>query len=276
MDIKQANARLENFLSRQLEPLLSVAWRLGLPYPQQAVEAIWREMMKSHAHDSIGGCNSDRVNAMVKARLLSGQEKASQLYELNMQMLAKGISAQQQGKKILVFNALPYTRDGLVALTLYLPGADFRIVDGDGQTCRWQILRETSQDMSVIVQELSNSSEAVFYRKCEILLEASALPACGYTTFYLQEGRACDFAAPSSADSALENPWLRLTLEQGRIVLLDKRSGKRWADLIQLVDGGDAGIPITIPRRKLTGALARKGRWCPSPGSRARWPIRWR
>ena len=241
MDIKQANARLENFLSRQLEPLLSVAWRLGLPYPQQAVEAIWREMMKSHAHDSIGGCNSDRVNAMVKARLLSGQEKASQLYELNMQMLAKGISAQQQGKKILVFNALPYTRDGLVALTLYLPGADFRIVDGDGQTCRWQILRETSQDMSVIVQELSNSSEAVFYRKCEILLEASALPACGYTTFYLQEGRACDFAAPSSADSALENPWLRLTLEQGRIVLLDKRSGKRWADLIQLVDGGDAG-----------------------------------
>lgn len=241
MDIKQANARLENFLSRQLEPLLSVAWRLGLPYPQQAVETIWREMMKSHAHDSIGGCNSDRVNAMVKARLLSGQEKANQLYELNMQMLAKGISAQQQGKKILIFNALPYSRDGLVALTLYLPGTDFRIVDGDGQPCRWQIMRETSQDMSVIVQELSNGSEAVFYRKCEILLEASALPACGYTTFYLQEGLTCGFTVPVSTNCALENPWLRLTLEQGRVNLLDKRSGKRWEDVIHLVDGGDAG-----------------------------------
>lgn len=68
--------------------------------------------MKSHAHDSIGGCNADRVNAMVKARLLSGQEKAERLYELNMQMLANGITAQQQGKKIIVFNALPSVRDG--------------------------------------------------------------------------------------------------------------------------------------------------------------------
>lgn len=241
MDIKQANVRLENFVSRQLEPLLSVAWTLGLPYPQRAVETIWREAMKSHAHDSIGGCNADRVNAMVKARLLSGQEKADQLYELNMQMLANGITAQQQGKKIIVFNALPSARDGLVALTLYLPGDAFRIVDEHGQPCRWQIVRETSQDMSVIVQELSNSPDPVFYRKCEILLETTALPACGYTTLYLQEECLPGFVTPSSTENVLENSWLRLTLEGERVVLVDKRSGKCWDNLIQLVDGGDAG-----------------------------------
>lgn len=241
MDIKQANVRLENFVSRQLEPLLSVAWTLGLPYPQRAIETIWREAMKSHAHDSIGGCNADRVNAMVKARLLSGQEKAERLYELNMQMLANGITAQQQGKKIIVFNALPSVRDGLVALTLYLPGEAFRIVDEQGQPCRWQIMRETSQDMSVIVQELSNSPDPVFYRRCDILLEVASLPACGYTTLYLQDECAPGFAVPSSTEEALENPWLRLTLEGEQVVLVDKRSGKRWENLIQLVDGGDAG-----------------------------------
>jgi len=240
-DIKQANARLEDFVSRQLEPLLSVNWMLGLPYPQSVVENIWREAMKSHAHDSIGGCNSDRVNAVVKARLLAGQEKANQLYELNMQMLAKGITARQDGKKIIIFNALPGEREGLVALTLYLPGETFRIVDEQGQACRWQILQETSQDMSVIVQELSNSSEPVFYRKCDILLEVSALPASGYTTLYLQEQGSPGFSASSATLPVLENQWLRLTLEDGRVVLLDKRSGKQWNNVIQLVDGGDAG-----------------------------------
>lgn len=241
MDIKQTNARLENFVSRQLEPLLSVSWSLGLPYPQQVVENIWREAMKSHAHDSIGGCNSDRVNAIVKDRLLSGQEKASQLFELNMQMLANGISAQQDGKKIIIFNALPSPRDGLVALTLYLPGEDFSIVDEQGHSCRWQILQETSQDMSVIVQELSNSPYPVFYRKCQILLEVSAIPASGYSTLYLQEGVPSCFARSSSLTHALENQWLRLTLEGDQVVLVDKRSGKRWDNLILLVDGGDAG-----------------------------------
>lgn len=241
MDIKQANVRLENFVSRQLEPLLSVVWQLGLPYPQRAVETIWREAMKSHAHDSIGGCNADRVNAMVKARLLSGQEKAEQLYELNMQMLANGITAQQLGKKIIIFNALPSIRDGLVALTVYLPGEAFRIVDEQEQPCRWQIVRETTQDMSVIVQELSNGPDPVLYRKCDILLESTSLPACGYTTLYLQEECAPGFVVPPSTQEVLENPWLRLTLDGEQVVLVDKRSGKRWQNLIQLVDGGDAG-----------------------------------
>ncbi|MCS2147068.1 glycoside hydrolase family 38 N-terminal domain-containing protein [Scandinavium manionii] len=241
MDIKQANARLENFVSQQLEPLLSVVWRLGLPYPQTAVENIWREAMKSHAHDSIGGCNSDRVNAMVKARLTSGQESASQLFELNMKMLAEGIDARQQGKKIIIFNSLPYERDGRVALTLYVPGTDFCIVDASGQPCRWQIVHEEQQDMSVIVQELSNSTTTVWYRKCTLLLEAKALPACGYQTLYLQEDCAAGFVATSGEISALENAWLRLTLDEGQISLLDKRSGKRWEHILQLVDGGDAG-----------------------------------
>jgi len=241
MDIKQANARLEDYVSRQLEPLLSVNWMLGLPYPQTVVENIWREAMKSHAHDSIGGCNSDRVNAIVKARLLAGQEKANQLYELNMQMLANGINAQQEGKKIIIFNALPAQRKGLVALTLNLPGETFRIVDQQGQPCRWQILQQRAQDMSVIVQELSNSPEPVFYRQCDILLDVSAVPACGYITLYLQEEETAGFTTSLSTLSALENQWLRLTLEGQQVVLLDKRSGKQWDNLIQLVDGGDAG-----------------------------------
>ena len=241
MDIKQLNARLERFVSQALEPLLAVAGRLGLPCPQQAVENIWRGAMKSQAHDSIGGCNADRVNSMVKARLCDGLESAQQLFELNMAMLAEGITAQQTGKKIIVFNPLPHARDAHVRLTLYTPHADFCIVDAAGTPCRWQLLHDEPQDMSLIVQELSNSSTTTWYRKCDILLEAGALPACGYQTFYLQEGRAAGFDAPTAGGNVLENRWLRLELAHGQLELLDKRTQQRYPAVLRLVDGGDAG-----------------------------------
>ncbi len=44
MDIKLLNAKLEQFVSQQLEPLLSINWRLGLPYPQTAIDNIWRKL----------------------------------------------------------------------------------------------------------------------------------------------------------------------------------------------------------------------------------------
>ncbi|HEY3591273.1 MAG TPA: glycoside hydrolase family 38 C-terminal domain-containing protein [Buttiauxella sp.] len=242
VDIKLLNARLEQTLSQHLEPLLAVNWQLGLPYPQHAVENIWREAMKSHAHDSIGGCNSDRVNAMVKNRLESGLEMAEQLIELNMKMLSEGISAQQKGKKIIIFNARPHVSSGLVELTIFTPEHDFRVVDGTGKECRWQIVEEGRQDMSIIVQELSNSTETTWYRKCKLLLEVADIPACGYQTLYLQEGVSAGFDKQSRPTATLENEWLRLDAdEQGILTLTDKRSRQVYPHILQLVDGGDAG-----------------------------------
>lgn len=242
VDIKQLNAQLEQTLSQHLEPLLAVNWRLGLPYPQSAVDNIWREAMKSHAHDSIGGCNSDRVNAMVKNRLESGLEMANQLIDLNMKMLAEGITAQQDGKKIIIFNARPQIRRGLVELTIFTPEQDFRVVDGAGHECRWQIVEEGRQDMSIIVQELSNSTETTWYRKCKLLLEVSEIPASGYQTLYLQEGVSAGFSPQAAAVVKLENEWLRLEAdEQGVLTLTDKRSQQTYHNILQLVDGGDAG-----------------------------------
>lgn len=222
VDIKLLNAQLEQFVSQQLEPLLAINWRLGLPYPQTAIDNIWRKAMQSHAHDSIGGCNSDRVNSMVKARLKDGLESANQLFDLNMKMLACGIEATQEGKKVIIFNSLPHKRDAQVRITLYTPEKQFCIKDDAGRPCRWQLIHEEKQDMSLIVQELANSTTTTWYRKCEILLEAKDLPSCGYRTFYLLEGENAGFDTPThiQAENILENEWLKLEIHQGQLLSL--------------------------------------------------------
>ncbi|MGF1760855.1 alpha-mannosidase [Photobacterium sagamiensis] len=243
MDIKLANARLEQRVSQYLEPLLAVNWTLGLPYPAKAVEKIWLEAMKSHPHDSIGGCNSDRVNQMVLGRLASGIEMADQLIELNLRKLCEGIEAQQEGTKILLFNSLPFVRDGVIELTLLTPETDFQVVDSMGNPCRYQVVAEELQDMSTIVQELSNDTEPTWYHKLTLLLEVPKVPSAGYLTLYLQEGVVSDNATVSRVESrVIANDWLELTLQtDGRLSLLDKRNQTSYDNIMQLVDGGDDG-----------------------------------
>lgn len=244
MDIKQANARLEQLLSRQLEPLLALNYSQGLPYPQSAINAIWRSAMKSHAHDSIGGCNSDRVNAMVLNRLESGIEMAEQLLELNFRKLTEGIEAQVAGTKVVVFNSVPKARDSLVELTIYTPHQQVAFVDGEGQPLRYQIISESQQDMSTIIQELSNNTTTTWYRKLELAVEVTAIPACGYTTIYLQEetDNAGELPVTVSQAKRITNPWFELEhLADNTIRLTDLRNNRHYSNAFELVDGSDEG-----------------------------------
>src|SRR5690606_15255578 len=87
-DIKKANADAEKLLTLVLEPVLTIGWSLGMPYPHGFLERAWKTLLKSHAHDSIGGCNSDEVNHAVKQRCLDVLESGSALLELRMRAIA--------------------------------------------------------------------------------------------------------------------------------------------------------------------------------------------
>ncbi|RJX75273.1 alpha-mannosidase [Vibrio sinensis] len=244
MDIKLANARLEQLLSRHLEPLAALNFANGLPYPQSAINSIWRSAMKSHAHDSIGGCNSDRVNVMVLNRLESGIEMAEQLLELNFRKLAEGIEAQVDGTKVVVFNSVPKLRDSLVELTIYTAADTIAFVDGTGSLLPYQIVHESQQDMSTIIQELSNDTTTTWYRKLVLAVELKAIPACGYTTIYLQEGMGvCSQATTSPSDTKhIANQWFDIEhLADNSISLIDRRNGHQYHNVFELTDGSDQG-----------------------------------
>ncbi|MGR5359497.1 glycoside hydrolase family 38 C-terminal domain-containing protein [Vibrio mediterranei] len=244
MDIKLANEKLETLVSRYLEPLLTLNYTNGLTYPQNAVNQIWREAMKSHAHDSIGGCNSDRVNSMVLNRLLSGIETAEQLLELNFRKLTQGIQASVDGTKIVVFNSVPKKRDSLVEVTIYTPSDKFKIVDQQGNELQYQIIDESQQDMSTIIQELSNNTTTTWYRKISMMVSVKDIPACGYTTIYLQEDKpsATNSDTIRSQESVISNQWFTLEYQtNGTLHLIDHRNGAQYPNLFEICDGSDEG-----------------------------------
>lgn len=68
-DIKYWNSLVEHKLINQLEPLAVIGEQQGLTYPKARIDDMWKELFDVHAHDSIGGCNSDDTNRAIVERL---------------------------------------------------------------------------------------------------------------------------------------------------------------------------------------------------------------
>lgn len=71
VDIKVLNTKLEKLLIESLEPLMVMCKYQGIDVEEKFISNIFKQLFDVHAHDSIGGCNSDETNEVIKNRLKS-------------------------------------------------------------------------------------------------------------------------------------------------------------------------------------------------------------
>ena len=69
-DHKYLNDKIERRLIYVLEPLMVMAQNIGLDPKVSMLEEIWKKLLMNHAHDSACGCNSDKTNDSILARLI--------------------------------------------------------------------------------------------------------------------------------------------------------------------------------------------------------------
>ncbi|MDN6385621.1 MAG: alpha-mannosidase, partial [Alkalibacterium sp.] len=67
-DQKYLNDKIERRMTYQVEPLMAMADQMGITYKQGILDKIWRLLNRNQAHDSAGGCNSDKTNQAILAR----------------------------------------------------------------------------------------------------------------------------------------------------------------------------------------------------------------
>ncbi len=54
----------------------------GLPVNLSVVDTLWKKLLRNHAHDSIGGCNSDATNRDILHRLEQTEQLCHSLWNL--------------------------------------------------------------------------------------------------------------------------------------------------------------------------------------------------
>ncbi|HFT5620174.1 TPA: alpha-mannosidase [Escherichia coli] len=211
MDIKIAHARIENKIVNLLEPLATLAWTLGFEYHHGLLEKMWKEILKNHAHDSIGCCCSDKVHREIVARFELAEDMADNLLRFYMRKIADNMP-QSDADKLVLFNLMPWPREEVINTTVRLRASQFNLRDDRGQPVPYFIRHAREIDPGLIDRQIVHYGNYDPFMEFDIQIN-QIVPSMGYRTLYIEANQPGNvIAAKSDAEGILENAFWQIAL----------------------------------------------------------------
>lgn len=163
--IKRYNRNSEALLETA-EVFAALAAADGTPYPREAFESMWRDVLWNHHHDTLPG-SFIHASSIHSAKMYEALiERGTAILERSQQALAARIASAGNEPCLIVFNPLAWARSEVVEVTLAVPTAMrlTTIVDADGE---------------VDTQTLERTEEGD-HAKVRVAFEARGVPGCGW------------------------------------------------------------------------------------------------
>ncbi|MCP3028007.1 glycosyl hydrolase-related protein [Halobacillus sp. A5] len=244
-DIKKLNDEAEHKIIHQLEPLASIGLRVGLRYPQEWLDLMWKELFDVHAHDSIGGCNSDDTNQDIVQRLVKVKRQTDGLMNLLKKQITEAVRNEVNDPDIaLIFNTSPKPYNGGIKAVFFTnsPGIGIHSIDGEALKC--SIMKQdylSGGKKIVVTAEGDQEVEIPGYYRSEVYIPHSEVPALGYTTWKLVTGQGNNDILSSRPDHSIGNRHYVVEWSNGSLSLTERASNTTIEDFIQFEDTADAG-----------------------------------
>ncbi len=246
-DIKKLNDLAEEKVIYELEPLASLAGTIGFKYPGKWLDEMWKMLFDVHAHDSIGGCNSDDTNQEIVNRLTKVIRMADGCLNLLKKQMTEAVSRKLGKDSIfVVFHLLPKGFESSQRVVLFTKEKGFGVRDLNGKLVEINVLNQeyiSGGKTIVVTAEGEKEVEAPGYYRNEVLLRDVKLPAMGYKTFEVVEDSGKNEAVdPKFLNSRLiENENFEIFEEDGQLHLTVKSLDKTVSDFIKFENVADAG-----------------------------------
>ncbi|MBM6715347.1 mannosylglycerate hydrolase [Gemmiger formicilis] len=240
-DLKSANTRIENKITNILEPLASIAYSLGFEYHHGLIEAIWKEILKNHAHDSMGCCCSDKVHRAIADRFFLAEERTDRLIDFYKRKIVDAMDMEHGLDKFTAFNTLPYPRSGVVTGSVITRMKQFALRDEDGREHPYEIRHSEVVDAGLIDRQIVHYGNYAPFVRYDIAMEAD-LPSMGYRTWFVQPCEAPVLLEPAAPADCLENEYYHITIvPNGTLTVTDKTDGTVYDNVLLVEDGSDDG-----------------------------------
>ncbi|WP_394171847.1 mannosylglycerate hydrolase [Guptibacillus hwajinpoensis] len=240
-DIKAANTRIEHKLTNQLEPLASLAYKLGFEYHHGLIEPIWKEIMKNHAHDSIGCCCSDKVHAEIMGRFLNAEERTDRLIDFYKRKITDHMNTERKEDRLVFFNLLPETREEVITTTVTTKFSSFKLMDDRGEELEYEILSTEIIDPGLIDRQIVHYGNYDPFVEFTIEVKTQ-LPGIGYQTYYVVETNDDQLTLPNENRRTVETDAYSIRFEQnGTLTLTDKLTCQTHVGVLGLENVGDDG-----------------------------------
>lgn len=240
MDIKAANTRIENKITNILEPLASIAYSLGFEYHHGLIELIWKEIMKNHAHDSIGCCCSDKVHREIVSRFFLAEEKTDQLIEFYKRKITDSIATERKEDRLTAFNLLPYERAEVVTTKVITKLDAFKLEDGEGNEIHFEVCNKEIMDPGLIDRQIVHYGNYDPFYQYTIQLKDS-IPAMGYKTYFVVNEEN-DMNHTIAEKELVDTDYYEVSVNpNGTLKIYDKKLQKEFDNVLLLENGGDDG-----------------------------------
>ncbi|MFA0412630.1 glycoside hydrolase family 38 C-terminal domain-containing protein [Vibrio renipiscarius] len=241
-DIKKLNFEIEQFLVKKLEVVIAIAKAQGMTVHTELVDMAWKKILECHAHDSMGGCNSDATNADIMHRLKQAEEICHGLYNLVVKEIAANAC---QDNDVMIFNARPAPYSGVVKVVAFSQFEHIALNDGTQPLDSEIVSRETLDGGKVIevTKDGEKEKDVPPYYRFELNVTVADLPALGYQVFQVTQSEATKIAPEQSVNqsASIENQTLKVRFAAGQLTLEDKRSGRVVKQLLSFEEQADDG-----------------------------------
>nr|WP_318383980.1 glycoside hydrolase family 38 C-terminal domain-containing protein [uncultured Enterobacter sp.] len=244
-DIKKANDTAETLLIHQTEPLLALARANDLAVSEEMLEKAWRLLLESHAHDSMGGCNSDETNRDVLTRCEHARQIGEALFSLHARMLLTNLAPEHHYRFLLV-NGTGHPTVCSRNQILISPEPTFTLENERGEAVDFVLLdqqkiRKPREVLLTPEGEVETFSQQFYYLNRVDILHAP-VPVLGMAVFYLRTAPPTAMPVMQPLRQAfIENQHYRLRWHDQHLQLFNKHSQQTVDHLLQLSDLANDG-----------------------------------
>jgi alpha-mannosidase/mannosylglycerate hydrolase len=250
--LKQRNAACEDELCLWAEPFSAFAAELGNEYPIGYLNASWKHLIENHPHDSICGCSIDQVHQDMIYRFDQSLGISSRLTSQALKTITAAASPKELSDTsfvVGVFNATSEDINEPVDIDIPMPEDwpyKFREFFGyeDKYSFKLRNARGEEVPYQLVAQTRDKKDIHFNYRNIVSLTAPMKVPAFGYTTFTVEpiKGPTRYLGSMKVSHGAIENEVLHVQAESnGTITVTDKRSGRKFEQLLTFEDRADIG-----------------------------------
>ncbi len=240
-DLKKINDTIENRLIFQLEPLMLMADDLGIPFKRELMDYTWKLILKNHAHDSIGGCNTDKTNEMIMARYKEADQLSYSTIDYLVRKIAESIEGIQENDLVL-FNTLPYRRTEPYTLEVSTKKTTIKLFDDQRHEIPFQLISTEKVYAGEVRRSESDYDEAKYYYIHKISF-INELPALSYQIVSVEEQdeSATQEKPVALEETMIENAAYKITFSNGQFSILAKEQGITYKNCLHVEESGDEG-----------------------------------
>lgn len=259
IELKIADFKAENKLINVLEPLNVFSMLSGGAYDKDQLELVWKNLFKTHAHDSIHGSGDPHIKTDNLNRLEQINEMEDYLIRRACENICREINVdglEDNETGIVVFNTCPYEKSQVVTVYADLPLEDIPenpvIYDGDE---RVEVYYSAQEQFTMGMINRSNRPKSVRCVRVKMMAYMKNVPAMGYKMLTLSwtKGDPTKNPAPfppgvfpynpiGKGADVLDNGVLRVSVNaDGTLNVFDYVAKREYNNLHYFTDEGCSG-----------------------------------